>query len=131
MTTLVLDTNIVSYLERKDSRAALYRTHVEDRTLAISFATVGELFEGAFLDGWGERRIGRLEEMLGGYLIMPYSPRVSRSWGEVRAARRHRPISENDAWIAATALAYDCPLVTHNARDFADVPELAVITEPE
>lgn len=131
MTGLLLDTNIVSYLERKDRRAAPYRRHIEGRTLAISFATVGELFEGAFLDGWGERRIDRLEDMLKGYLIMPYSPRVSRQWGGVRAARRHRPISENDAWIAATAIAYDCALVTHNARDFTDVPGLAVITEPE
>ncbi len=129
MSALLLDTNVVSYLERNDSRAALYRRHIEGKTLAVSFATVGELFEGAFLDGWGERRIGRLEHMLKSYVVMPFSRRDCRRWGGVRAARRHRPISENDAWIAATALAHDCPLVTHDAKGFADVPDLTVITE--
>ena len=36
-----------------------------------------------------------------------------------------------DAWIAATALSLDCPLVTQNARHFADIPGLAVISERE
>jgi predicted nucleic acid-binding protein len=35
-----------------------------------------------------------------------------------------RPISVGDAWIAATALAYNAPLVTHNPDDFLNVPNL-------
>jgi predicted nucleic acid-binding protein len=36
-----------------------------------------------------------------------------------------------DAWIAATALYLNAPLVTHNAAHFRDVPGLHVITEPD
>ena len=128
MSAVVLDTNIVSFLERNDSRTALYRKHIEGRTLAISFATVGELFEGAFSGGWGESKIKDLEEMLKGYVVVPYSPEVCRQWGVIRAARRRRTISENDAWIAATAVSHGCPLITHDA-DFEGVPGLEVLTE--
>jgi len=34
-----------------------------------------------------------------------------------------------DAWVAATALSYDVPLVTNNAADFAGVSGLTVISE--
>jgi predicted nucleic acid-binding protein len=40
-------------------------------------------------------------------------------------------IQSGDAWIAATALLYNLPLVTHNAADFADVSGLTVISEPD
>ncbi|MGH9782874.1 MAG: PIN domain-containing protein, partial [Terriglobia bacterium] len=48
MSTFILDTNIVSYLMRNHSLAQKYRRHLEGHTLAISFMTVGELYEGAF-----------------------------------------------------------------------------------
>ena len=34
-----------------------------------------------------------------------------------------------DGWIAATAVLYDAPLITHNANDYLGVPGLRVITE--
>jgi predicted nucleic acid-binding protein len=42
-----------------------------------------------------------------------------------------RSIQCADAWIAATALAYDISLVTHNGKHFLNVDNLTVIIEPE
>jgi len=39
------------------------------------------------------------------------------------------PVSVGDAWIAATALAYSIPLVTHNYSDFKNISGLQIITE--
>jgi len=52
-------------------------------------------------------------------------------WARITAAchRRGRPRQDNDLWIAATALRYQLPLLTHNRRDFADIPGLTVISE--
>ena len=35
-------------------------------------------------------------------------------------------IGDNDVWIAATALAFDLPLVSPNARHFSRVPGLTI-----
>lgn len=48
MQAVVLDTNIVSYLMKGHALAEQYRPDLEGKTLAVSFMTVGELFEGAF-----------------------------------------------------------------------------------
>ncbi len=48
MNNLLLDTNIVSYLMRSDPLAHLYRPHLANHSLAISFMTLAELYEGPF-----------------------------------------------------------------------------------
>ncbi len=95
-----------------------YRPLLKGHVLAISFMTVAELFQGAFRAGWGAKRIERLQGQIGSYLAIESSQAISRNWGEVRFLRRRQPISAEDAWIAATAVEYDCPLVTHNSSDF-------------
>ena len=130
MSALVLDTNIVSYIMKGDTRAAGYRRHLEGKTLAISFMTVGELYEGGYRSRWSENKLRRLRDEIEGYLVIPFSPLVCETWGRIRAELRNKPIAVDDAWIAATALAYGCLLVTHNPRDFADISGLQVVSEP-
>ena len=129
MGVLVLDTNIVSYLMRGHSLAESYRSHLEGNTLAISFMTVGELFEGAYRRGWSGDRLNKFREQLKAYLVIPYSPLVCELYGRVRAERKSRPIAVDDAFIAATAIAHDCQLVTHNPKDFTGISDLRIITE--
>jgi tRNA(fMet)-specific endonuclease VapC len=87
MTTVLLDTNIVSYLFKRDSRAARYTLHLLDRELAIAMMTVAELFQWAAIRGWGKPRIRRLEELLERYTILPVDVDLCRQWAEVRAMR--------------------------------------------
>jgi tRNA(fMet)-specific endonuclease VapC len=127
--TVVLDTNIVSYLMKGHDFAKLYRAHLEGCLLALSFMTVAELYEGAFRASWGPKKRQVLEEVLKTYLIIPFAASLSIRWAQVRVARKSRPISCSDAWIAATALELDCALVTHNSMDFDGIPGLTLITE--
>ena len=129
MSTIILDTNIVSYLMKNHSLAERYRPHLEGRTLAISFMTAAELHEGAFRAGWGSRRLAWLESVLRRYLVFPSTPETCSRWGQIRAERRNQSISCEDAWIAATALVYQCPLVTHNAVDFTGITGLQIVSE--
>jgi predicted nucleic acid-binding protein len=46
----------------------------------------------------------------------------------VAAQAAGRRIECADAWIAATALLYDAPLVTHNRDDYLGVPGLRIIS---
>jgi tRNA(fMet)-specific endonuclease VapC len=46
----------------------------------------------------------------------------------VSCRKAGRRIETADAWIAATALLYDAPLLTHNEADYRGVPGLRVVT---
>ena len=128
MSTLLLDTNVVSYLMKGHSLAALYRPLLAGHTLAVSFMTVGELYEGAFRAGWSESKIAALKAVLRSYLVVPSSPEVCWHWGQIRNERRNQTISVDDAWIAACARAYGCSLVSHNPGDFVGISNLQVLT---
>ena len=72
MTTLIIDTDVISFLLKGDTRARLYRPHLQDKTLALSFMTVAELYQWAYVRNWGERKLARLEEQLHRYVIVPF-----------------------------------------------------------
>ncbi|MGD9099315.1 MAG: type II toxin-antitoxin system VapC family toxin [Anaerolineae bacterium] len=128
--TILLDTNIVSFALKGDSRAASYVPYLQGRRLAISFMTVAELFQWAAIRNWGARRTSQLEASLENYIVLPFDIALCRLWGEVRARCRAagRPISPQDAWVAATALQHHLPLVTHNPSDFEVIEGLELIT---
>jgi predicted nucleic acid-binding protein len=58
-------------------------------------------------------------------IILPYSPAVAVTWGDVqaRAQLRGRPRPSNDTWIAACCLVRGLPLATLNVRDFQDLAD--------
>jgi tRNA(fMet)-specific endonuclease VapC len=128
---IVVDTNILSFELRRDTRAALYERHLHNQERAISFVTVAELHYGARKRNWGERRLHDLDATLRPYPVVYPDETVCRIWAEIVLTRERigRPISENDAWIAACALRADSPLVTHNRKDFELVSGLQIISE--
>lgn len=134
MDVILLDTNIVSFILKGDTRASHYEPHLKDRQLAISFMTVAELYQWAAVRKWGERRQDQLTQTLKvNYTVLSFDVRLCQIWGELRAERQSigKPISSQDAWVAATALHYSLPLVTHNPKDFADISNLKIITTLE
>ena len=130
MSLLLLDTDVFSYLVKGDSRALQYASVLEGHSVAISFMTVAELYQWASSRNWGSKRVSELEAVIKAYIIPPVDAEVCRQWGRIRARRRAagRPISPQDAWIAATALCFDLPLVTHNSGDYTEIDGLDVHT---
>jgi predicted nucleic acid-binding protein len=128
---VVVDSDVVSFLYKSDTRADAYRPHLDGHLPIISFQTLAELEQWTLVRNWGERRRQDLLTYLRRYLIEQSSLELSRRWAEATdsARRAGRPILTGDAWVAATALAYGVPLVTNNADDFAGVAGLIVITE--
>ena len=129
--SLVVDTDVASFLFKKDTRAALYSQHLAGHMLTISFQTLAELELWALSAGWGIRRKQQLEQYLRRYLVQDSSPALCRRWAEIQddARRRGRPVAVADAWVAATALFLDVPLVTNNESHFSSIPGLTVISE--
>ena len=128
---LVLDTNILSYLYRGHPLAEPYLARLEGHSPLIAFQTVAELRYGMEKADWGERRRTDQERFMGRFRTIYPTDSVCTHWARAVAGARRagQPIDTADAWIAATALALKCPLVTHNAADFAGVPNLNIISE--
>ncbi len=127
---MLVDTDIVSYFYRRDTRAAGYEPHLTGRTLFISFMTVAELYKWPFERNWTETKKQGLVQYLRNYTVLPYDDPLAWSWAElVSKTCRGRPMSFQDSWIAATALRHGMPIVTHNRRHFESVPGLTVISE--
>jgi len=53
MNIVLLDTDVVSFIFKKDTRAKEYAPFLKDRRLSLSFMTVAELFQWAKIRKWG------------------------------------------------------------------------------
>jgi len=128
---VVVDTDIISFLYKRDTRAKLYEPHLNDPPFIVSFMSLAELRRWALERNWNESRRQQLESYLTRYLVLHSDDLMCDRWAEaMHTARMHgRPIGPADAWIAATALLMDVPLVTHNRTHYEGVVGLRVISE--
>lgn len=125
---VLADTDVFSFAFRGDPRAKPYERHFVGRYPCLAFQTVAELRLWAIVRQWGAKRIGRLDEVLKHYVVLPYDPAMAVAWATIVHRRGlGRPIQAGDAWVAASAVRHKLPLLTHNRRDFADIPELQVL----
>lgn len=132
MSAVIVDTDVASYLFKEDTRGDLYEPHLVGVVASISFMTLAELEQWTVLHRWGKRRHQELMNFINArFLVIDSDAPLCRQWAEVQGsvASVGRHIQTSDAWIAATAILYAAPLITHNAADFAHVPGLSVITE--
>lgn len=128
--TFMLDTDSCSFLMKRSSNALMRR--VQDfapRELKISAITRYEL-------EYGVRRraaASRLRRLLHAFLlnvdVLPFGEPAACHAGSIRAqlARDGELIGAHDLLIAGHARAAQATLVTHNVREFARVPDLAVV----
>ena len=130
MDLVVVDSDVVSYSFKRDTRARRFRKHLVGRTLFISFMTLAELLLWPRTHHWGKTRRERLHRELGRYDVRHSDQDLCERWAAVMAQTQAigRPMDDSDAWVAATALDLGAPLVTNNAADYAAVDGLVVLT---
>jgi tRNA(fMet)-specific endonuclease VapC len=127
----VVDTDVVSYLFRRDTRAELFWPSLVGQPLVVCFMTVAELDRWALERNWGLQRQERMAALLEQFAIVMANRSLCRTWARVgdQARRKGRPIQVADVWIAATAIELGLPLVTNNHGDFAGVDDLILLPE--
>ncbi len=93
--------------------------------------TLAELDRWALERNWGASRIQRMEEHLRNFVVYPFERALCRKWAEVAAEAKTKGLTIEcaDAWIAATALLHNIPLITHNRRHFENISGLTLISE--
>jgi tRNA(fMet)-specific endonuclease VapC len=130
MSLLVVDTDVVSYVFRAHPSSAQYLRILADQELIVSFMTLAELGLGAHLRKWGPGRLTALEHFLARFGVCYPDEVLCDLWAEVmaEAVGAGRPMGPQDAWIAATALYLEAPLVTGNVRHFRHVRSLEILS---
>jgi predicted nucleic acid-binding protein len=123
----LLDTSIFIALE---SGRQLRKAGLPTQS-AISIVTRAELRAGVLAADGLEARDLRLAtfEASRRFAVLPIDGAVDHAWAQMRAylAASERRIRANDLWIAATAAAYEIPLVTQDT-DFDAVNGVAGLT---
>jgi len=128
---LVVDTDVISFLFEQDTRGDFYKPHLRGHLLVISPMTRAELEAWALEHNWGVRRRDEMRNHLQQFMLTPFDEGLCVKWAEATdsARRRGRVIGSSDAWVAAVALHYDVPLLTHNESDYIGVANLKLISQ--
>lgn len=129
---VLLDTDVFSFLGKTGNpTGALYLKHVVGKTIALSFVTVGELLVLPKVRNWGPQKTADLQRRIKLARILPYDMLLCETYADLQAkvTRAGSPVPANDLWIASTAVRHSIPLITHNRRNFDDIPGLLFISE--
>jgi tRNA(fMet)-specific endonuclease VapC len=129
-TLAVVDTDVVSFLFKNHPIAAAYQAMLAGRPLAISLTTLAEIEYGMEAKNWGAARRELMRQFLAHFTLLLPDAETARIWARIKngCARKGRPIMFADAWIAASALQLNAPLVTHNASHHRVVENLTILT---
>ena len=130
MKRLVADTDVVSYIFKWHPSAARYAELLEANEVVLSFVTPAEMRLGALNAQWGLRKKNLLEGYLARFAVCYPDDQLCTRWAEVKheSNQKGQPMSPQDAWIAATALYLDTPLVTNNAEHCVHLAKLQILT---
>ncbi|MCI0354265.1 MAG: type II toxin-antitoxin system VapC family toxin [Acidobacteria bacterium] len=121
----LLDTNIVVAAFNHDP-AVIQRVNAGVPTF-MSVVTVGELLHGAYGSQRVQANVGRVNDLVAEMPVLPCEAATADWYARVKQQLRSkgRPIPDNDAWIAATALQHQLTLVTRD-QHFQEVDGLAM-----
>ncbi len=125
-----LDTNICIYFLKGKFPQLVDRLREENPSrIAIPAMVKTELLLGAEKSNNPESRHALVESFLAPFEIAPFDNRASSIYAEIGAdlERKGTIIGPNDLIIAATVLAQDGVLVTHNVDEFRRIPSLPIV----
>lgn len=96
--------------------------------IGISAIVKAELLYGAHRSTRRTENLQTLATLFRTFPSIPFDDLAAEQYGKIRAtlANQGTPIGPNDLLIAATALAYNLIVVTHNTREFGRVQSLKV-----
>lgn len=125
-----LDTNVIVDLIRGNCPSLQdHFARMSLSEMAVPAVVVAELEFGSWHSGDYERHSREAFDVIRNFDVAPFGLKEAQAYGMIRQELSARGIiiGPNDLFIAATALANNGVLVTHNTKEFSRVPRL--ITE--
>lgn len=128
----LLDTNTcIRFINGRSPAIRARMLTVDDAEIAISAivqAVQAEMYTGSAKSQTPQRSREIQEEFFQRFVTIPFDRQAARIYGDIRGQLEAQgtPIGGNDLLIAATAIAHDLILVTHNTREFGRVVGLKI-----
>ena len=124
----LIDTTVLIPYFLDDSTAIDLLKQLNPDGIAVSILSYLEAYQGAIEHPDPEQAKRKFNALFRSVPVPSVSPAVARRCAEIRSLLKSRGKSPRkrafDLVIAATALEHDLALVTHNTRDFQDIPDL-------
>ncbi len=125
----LLDTNAcIAYLRTPLSTVGRRLAQQQPGDIVLCAVVKAELIYGAAHNARSQEQLAGLERFFQPYVSLPFDDTTAAIAGQIRAdlAARGTPIGLHDLQIAATALAHNLTVVTHNTREFSRVAGLRI-----
>ena len=122
----LLDTNWLIQLLAGHKETATFHRHLHPEQIAVSYITVGEIYDVAFAYANPSAHLSSFRQFLAPFTLLTLNDSIMEKFAEVRSLLRRRGelISDFDILIGATALHHDLTLLTYNTRHFKRIPHL-------
>jgi len=128
-----LDTTFFADLFRKNLAAEkkLYELANETQTVSTTVMTIVELYYGAYKSKNIIDEMRNVASVLDSFLILEMNQEGAKLFGEILSSleKKRQTIPDRDILIGAISLSKgEKTIITRNAKDFARIPGLEVIT---
>ncbi len=111
---IIVDTDIlIDFLRHKVEAKTLLEEAAQGHDLYLSVMTIAEL-----MAGMRPAETEATETLIAGFTLLPVTETIARHGGALRRKIASSKSLLIDCLIAATALAEDCLLLTHNRKDY-------------
>jgi len=124
----VLDTNTLIYFFKGLGDVSKHMLAQSPSELAIPTVVLSELEVGITKSTSPRKRKSQLQEITALVNVLPFGIAESKSAAQIRVKleKQGLPIGPYDVLIAATALANNMILVTHNQKEFGRIEDLKI-----
>jgi len=122
----LLDTNWIIQLLAGHNETATFHKRIHPDKLAVSYITVGEIYDVAFAYANPQAHLSSFRQFLAPFTLLTLNDAIMERFADIRSLLRRRGelISDFDILIGATALHHDLTLLTYNTRHFKRIPDL-------
>jgi predicted nucleic acid-binding protein len=133
---VVVDTDVFIWLSRAKAEARRYAPLVDGKRIVLSFATVAELWRGAYALGYSEASRRRLDTAIGLTVVVQPTEAITQEWALLTDEARKlghalgQKAQAHDAWVAATARHFGLPLLTNNTKHFSGLLGVDLVEIP-
>ena len=125
----LLDTNVcIRYINGRSPKIRAKLSTIPLGDVSVSIITKAELFYGSAKSQTPERSRQKQLEFLQTIQSVQFDEAAAIIYGDIRAYLdgQGTPIGGNDLLIAATALAHNLFMITHNTQEFGRIPHLTI-----